>query len=108
MPLLARGQGASKAKNLMRDMPLARPSARLVLWVEQPVQMHDKVAHMGVVDGAVGGVLPGVVGLRVMPTMSRALRSPNSILSSEVSSPPKHEVQQLPPTAFAAPFCGHA
>jgi hypothetical protein len=31
--------------------------------IEQPVQMHDEVAHMRIVDGTMSGVLPGVVGL---------------------------------------------
>jgi len=66
--------------------------APAVLGVEQPMQMHDKVPHMSVVDGAVRGVLPGVVGLRIVGIDAddvERLEVLNSILSSEVSSPPK-------------------
>jgi hypothetical protein len=38
----------------------------VVLRIEQTVQMHDEVAHMSVVYRTVGGVLPGVIGLRVI------------------------------------------
>jgi len=38
----------------------------LLVRIEQPVQMHDEVPHMGVVHGPVRGVFPGVVGLRII------------------------------------------
>ena len=30
------------------------------------MQMHDEIAHMGVVDGAMGRILPRVIGLGVI------------------------------------------
>src|SRR6202521_3473351 len=71
--------------------------------------MHDEIAHMSVVDGPVGGVLPGVIGLRVIGEdadhMQRLeVAELHSVERGELT--PEHEVEQLlsapPCTAFGS------
>jgi hypothetical protein len=38
----------------------------IVFRIKQPVQMHDEIAHLGVVDGGLRLGLPGRVGGRVV------------------------------------------
>src|SRR4029077_12910741 len=97
-----------KAKKPPRIMPLWRRSARAVVRVEQPVQMHDEIAHMRVVHGAVGGVLPSVIGLRVIGVDADDVEGLEvaelySLERGELS--PEHEVKQL--LLLRAKLCGH-
>src|SRR3989304_7530911 len=92
-------------------MPLAGLSARFLSGVEQPVQMHDKVAHMGVVDGAVSGVLPGVIGPRIVGIDAdnvERLEVAELDLAERLKLASEHEVKQLPPARLGAVLCGHA
>src|SRR3990172_10811588 len=91
-------------------MPLARLSARVLSGVEQPVQMHDKVAHMGVVDSAVSGVLPGVIGPRIVgidaDNVERLeVTELDFVERRKLTS--EHQVKQLPPAPLGAVLCGH-
>ena len=71
------------------------------LGIEQPVQVHDEIAHLRIVDGLLRLGLPGGVGGRIVridaddSTLSRSL---NSVASSLLSSPPN--------TRWSNCFCG--
>src|SRR3989337_3391297 len=91
-------------------MPLAGLSARFLSGVEQPVQMHDKVAHMGVVDGAVSGVLPGVIGPRIVGIDAdnvERLEVAELDLVERRKLASEHEVKHLSPAPLGAVLCGH-
>ena len=62
--------------------------------------MHDEIAHMRVVDGAVGGVLPGVVGFRVIridadDVERLQVAELDPVERGELA--PEHEMEQLLP-----------
>src|SRR5688500_18849249 len=40
--------------------------ALFLIRVEQTMHMHDEITHLGVVDGALRGTFPGVIGLFVI------------------------------------------
>ena len=67
--------------------------------IEQPVQMHDEVAHMGIVDGLLGLRLPGdisggVIGINADDV--QLARSRNSTPSRSASSPPSTRCSNCP------------
>src|SRR6185312_479509 len=101
---------AFKAKNPLVLTSLRARSGRLVPWVEQAVQMHDEVAHMSVVNGAVGGVLPGVVGLRVVWVDAddiELLEIAELDFAERRKLASEHEVKQLLTAFLGAVLCRH-
>src|SRR5581483_10419067 len=102
--LLARCAPVPKAKNLARLKPL--PSSRAIRFarVEQPVQVHDEIAHMGVVHRAVGGVLPGVVGLGIVGIDAddvELLEVAELDLVERCQLAPEHKMKPLPLAGFS-------
>src|SRR5262245_16652829 len=74
------------------------------------MQVDDKIAHMGVVHGAMRGFLPRVIGLRVVGVDAddierREVAKLGSVERFEFAA--ENEMQQLP-AAFLGILCGHA
>src|SRR5262245_38137661 len=101
---------ALEGEKTRTEKPLVLLCAGLVLRIEQAMQVDDKVAHMGVVHGAMGGFLPRVIGLRVVGVDADDIEhlevaELGSVERFEFAA--EYKVQQLQ-AAFLGILCGHA
>src|SRR3972149_168539 len=103
-------KSATFRDHALGPMKLAPGPARLILWVEEPVQMPDEIAHMGVIDGTVGGVLPGVIGFSIVRIDADDIEGVevgelHTFELGELAA--KDEVEQLPAALSRSVFASH-
>src|SRR5215510_192121 len=95
--------GREPTTRLTNDIGVAPAASVLAvlirLRIEQPVQMHDEIAHVGVVDGLLGLRLPGGVGGGVVgidPDDVHLRQIPELDSAEILELAAEHEMHQLP------------